>query len=284
MRFFKSPYSRKRCNTFTFTAREKVEEMDQWKRGKLYFGSETKRVEHMGTVRDELWIDAFRDTGWAWLMDWWISKFPTYEFNVMSVNSWRTWRHRRKAGVRNDLHKGVNGRTAEGAHLLFGLLLIAADLQVILQHSAQRQRDTCYCSPDLLSACIIRMWQVVIGNSLWWTFLANGLITQQECWFMWGNEEGDSGWITLLLKTYQMFGSWSSQRKARLFFHLETFCLTTTDPLPRIPWKRRGHARLRSVPWDCKLIFLWGWAYNLKNDLPVALFALLVVFVLFSSQ
>lgn len=46
------------------------------------------------------------------------------------------------------------GPTAGGAHLLFTLLLIAADLQVILQHSAQRQRDTCYCSPDLLSARI----------------------------------------------------------------------------------------------------------------------------------
>lgn len=43
-------------------------------------------------------------------------------------------------------------RTAGGAHLLFGLLLIAADLQVILQHSARRQRDTCYCSHGLLSA------------------------------------------------------------------------------------------------------------------------------------
>lgn len=46
------------------------------------------------------------------------------------------------------------GPTAGGAHLLFTLLLIAADLQVILQHSAQRQRDTCYCSSDLLSARI----------------------------------------------------------------------------------------------------------------------------------
>lgn len=48
----------------------------------------------------------------------------------------------------------MNGWTAEGAHLLFGLFLIAADLQVILQHSVQRQRYTSYFSIDLPSACI----------------------------------------------------------------------------------------------------------------------------------
>ena len=48
----------------------------------------------------------------------------------------------------------MNERTAEGAHLLFSLFLIAADLQVILQHPVQRQGDTYYCSRDLLSACI----------------------------------------------------------------------------------------------------------------------------------
>lgn len=43
-------------------------------------------------------------------------------------------------GVRDDLHRCVNARTAEGAHLLFGLFLVAADLQVILQHSARREK------------------------------------------------------------------------------------------------------------------------------------------------
>lgn len=38
------------------------------------------------------------------------------------------------------------------------------------------------------------------------------------------------------------------RRKARLFFHLETFCLTSTDLQPRMPWKQRGRARPRSVP------------------------------------
>lgn len=56
-----------------------------------------------------------------------------------------------KAGARG---RWMNGRSADGAHLLFGLLLVAADLQVILQHPAQRQRDTCYCRRDLLSARI----------------------------------------------------------------------------------------------------------------------------------
>lgn len=42
-------------------------------------------------------------------------------------------------------------------------------------------------------------------------------------------------------KTDQMF-SHSSVRRARLFFHLETFCLTTADIPPGIPWT------LRSVP------------------------------------
>lgn len=45
-------------------------------------------------------------------------------------------------------------------------------------------------------------------------------------------------------KTYQMF---SLERKARLFFHLETFCLTTADLQPKIPWKGE-RARPRSVP------------------------------------
>lgn len=74
------------------------------------------------------------------------------EYNVCEcLNEWRT--DGDKAGARDDLHRWTNGRTAEGAHLLFGIFLIAADLQVILQHSVQRQRDTCYCSRDLLSAC-----------------------------------------------------------------------------------------------------------------------------------
>lgn len=62
------------------------------------------------------------------------------------MNDWRT--DGGKDGARDDLHRYTNGRTAEGAHLLFGLFLVAADLQVILQHSARRQRDTCYCGPD----------------------------------------------------------------------------------------------------------------------------------------
>lgn len=43
--------------------------------------------------------------------------------------------------------------------------------------------------------------KAVFTNSLWWTFLANGLITQQkQHWFMFGNEEVDSGWSAPLLK------------------------------------------------------------------------------------
>lgn len=49
---------------------------------------------------------------------------------------------------------GMRGGTAEGAHLLLGLFLVAADLQVVLQHSAEKQKDTCWCSRDLLSAYI----------------------------------------------------------------------------------------------------------------------------------
>jgi len=45
-------------------------------------------------------------------------------------------------------------QTAEEAHLLFSLFLIAADLQVILQHPAHRQRDMFYCSHDLLPSCL----------------------------------------------------------------------------------------------------------------------------------
>ena len=110
------------------------------------------------------------------------------------------------------------------------------------------------------TSCLLalgRIWEVVIGDSLWWTLLANGLITQQrQSWFMLGNEEVDSGWSTLRLKTYQMFSFRSSERKARLFFHLETFCLTTADLQPRIPWKQRGRARPGSDSQDCTWISL----------------------------
>lgn len=43
--------------------------------------------------------------------------------------------------------------------------------------------------------------KAVFTNSLWWTFLADGLIAQQkQHWFMFGNEEVDSGWSTPLWK------------------------------------------------------------------------------------
>ena len=158
-----------------------------------------------------------------------------------------------RGGAKEDL------LTAEGAHLLFGLFLVAADLQVILQHSARRKKKRTRVIAAKTSCLLAlgRIWEVVIGDSLWWTLLANGLITQQrQSWFMLGNEEVDSGWSTLRLKTYQMFSFRSSERKARLFFHLETFCLTTADLQPRIPWKQRGRARPGSDSQDCTWISL----------------------------
>lgn len=96
----------------------------------------------------------------------------------------------------------MSGRTAEGAHLLFGLFLIAADLQVILQHAAQRQRDTCYCSHDLPSACIRS--DTASGDlqfPLINLFLANGFITKRkQRQLKLGNEEVDGGWSALQLK------------------------------------------------------------------------------------
>lgn len=132
----------------------------------------------------------------------------------------------------------MRGRTAEGAHLLFGLFLIAADLQVILQHSAQRQRDVCYCSHDLLSA---RIRSVMASCNLQFPF--KSLFGERINYTAESSKPavhvGEWGSGHSLLKTYQMFSFWSSGRKARLFFHLETFCLTTADLQPRIPWKQK---------------------------------------------
>lgn len=72
---------------------------------------------------------------------------------------------------------------------------------------------------------------------------------------MLGNEEVDSGWSTSLLNIDQMFSFYSLRRKARLFFHLETFCLTTADLQPRITQKQRGRAQ--HLGQDCTQTF-WG--------------------------
>lgn len=85
--------------------------------------------------------------------------------------------------------KWMNRWTAEGAHLLFGLFLVAADLQVILQHSAQRQRDMCYCSRDP-SACLhlSRDLQLPSKNLFFWgeriNYAAKSSGAGGSCWGM----------------------------------------------------------------------------------------------------
>lgn len=91
------------------------------------------------------------------LPDEWINKCDptTAEFTGCYASRWNAEGQMEEKPERGIICSSwIRGRTAEGAHLLFGLFLVAADLQVILQHSAQRHRDTCYCGRDLLSACI----------------------------------------------------------------------------------------------------------------------------------
>lgn len=95
-------------------------------------------------------------------------------------------------------------------------------------------------------------------NSLWWTFLANGLIAQQkQHWFVFGNEEKVDGALHCekrKKKHTRCSSFWAYRGKTRLFFHLETFCLTTADRQPRIPQNQRGCARY--IGQDCTQI-LW---------------------------
>lgn len=103
----------------------------------------------------------------------------------------------------------------------------------------QRHGGTCVTAATTSRRLALGLiWHAVICNSLWKTFLANGLITQQkQRWLMFGNEEVDSGRNAVLLKkkkkNHQMFSFWSLKRAARcfFFFFFFTWKLSVWEPL-----------------------------------------------------
>lgn len=124
------------------------------------------------------------------------------------------------------------------------------------------KRDACYCSRDLPSACIrlnVERCDLpfplknLSGKHINYTAKAAPAHVGE-----WGSGQWMEHFAAKNLPDVQAFES--SERKARLFFHLETFCLTSADLQPRIPWKQRGRARPRdrSLIQDCTWKFLGG--------------------------
>lgn len=64
-------------------------------------------------------------------------------------------------------------------------------------------------------------------------------------------EWGSGQWVKRSTD-YQMFGLWNLESEARLFFHLETLCLTSADQQPRTPWKHTD-----VLGWDRNISGLW---------------------------
>lgn len=142
--------------------------------------------------------------------DEWISKHHIYKdgLNIMYVYAWMPggqmeakleWGMICTAEWMDRLQSELTFCSASSSSLL-----IFRSSSNILRREKNRISVIAAVASCLLVLGLI--WQVVIANSLWWTFLANELITQLKLrWFMLGNEEVDSGWSTSLLNIDQMF-------------------------------------------------------------------------------